>query len=236
MEVMKRILRVFRANLNSLIGSTEDPEKILEKTVLDMQENLMQLRRGVAQAIAIQKRTERQTTAAQSTAEEWYGRAQLALQQGNETLAREALTKRQVYQETAKALSGQRSEQNDLVDKLKKDMRTLELKIAEAKTKKDMFIARARSAEASVRLQEMLGGVSSTTSLNAFERMEEKVLQIEAQSEAMVQLGGDDLQKQFASLESTNDIDAELAAMKVQVLDDANNTPPPQQLPKNEKL
>lgn len=234
MEVMKRILRVFRANLNSLIGSTEDPEQILEKTVLDMQENLMQLRRGVAQAIAIQKRTERQAAAAESTAEEWYRRAQLALQQGNETLAKEALTKRRVYQETAKALSNQRSEQNGVVDKLKQDMRTLELKISEAKTKKDMFIARARSAEASTKLQEMLNGVSSTSSLNAFERMEDKVLQIEAQSEAIAQLGGDDLQKKFASLESTNDIDAELAAMKVQVFDDANNTPS-QQLPNNEK-
>ncbi|OUL29436.1 phage shock protein A [Nostoc sp. T09] len=233
MEVMKRILRVFRANLNSLIGSAEDPEKILEKTVLEMQENLMQLRRGVAQAIAIQKRTERQATAAESTAEEWYRRAQLALQQGNETLAREALTKRRVYQETARALSSQKSEQTDLVDKLKKDMRTLELKISEAKTKKDLYIARARSAEASVRLQEMLSGVSSTSSLNAFERMEEKVLQIEAQSEAIAQLGGDELQKQFATLESTNDIDAELAAMKVQVLDDANNTHIQQHLPKS---
>ncbi|MDZ8051800.1 MAG: PspA/IM30 family protein [Aulosira sp. ZfuVER01] len=234
MEVMKRIMRVFRANLNSLLGSAEDPEKILEKTVLEMQENLMQLRRGVAQAIAIQKRTERQATAAESTAEEWYRRAQLALQQGNETLAREALTKRRVYQETAKALSSQKSEQTDLVDKLKQDMRTLELKISEAKTKKDLYIARARSAEASVRLQEMLSGVSSTSSLNAFERMEEKVLQIEAQSEAIAQLGGDDLQKKFAALESTNDIDAELAVMKEQVLDDVNNTQIQQQLPKSQ--
>lgn len=234
MEVMKRILRVFRANLNSLIGSTEDPEKVLEQTVLEMQENLMQLRRGVAQAIAIQKRTERQAAAADSTAEEWYRRAQLALQQGNEPLAKEALTKRQVYQQTAKALVEQRLEQNALVDKLKQDMRTLELKISEAKTKKDMFIARARSAEASAKLQEMLNGVSSTSSLNAFERMEDKVLQIEAQSEAMAQLGGDDLQKKFASLESSNDIDAELAAMKMQVFDDANNTPSQQQLPKSQ--
>lgn len=234
MEVIKRILRVFRANLNSLIGSTEDPEKILEQTVLEMQENLVELRRGVAQAIAIQKRTERQETAAQSTAEEWYRRAQLALQQGNDTLAREALTKRRVYQETAKALFNQRSEQTDLVDKLKKDMRTLELKISEAKTKKDMYIARARSAEASFRLREMLDGVSSTSSLSAFERMEDKVLQIETQSEAIAQLSGDDLQKQFAALEANNDVDAELAAMKVQVLDDANSTQVQKQLPKTQ--
>ncbi len=172
----------------------------------------------------------------------------MALQQGNEPLAREALTKRQAYQETATALSAQIEQQNDIVARLKKDMRSLELKISEAKTKKDMYIARARSAEASYRLQEMLGGVSATSSLNAFERMEEKVSQIEAKSEAIAQLGSDDLEKQFASLEST-DIDAELAAMKVQVLNQAENTqqdnhliegnqktslPPQQQLPKTQ--
>lgn len=231
MELIKRILRVILANLNSLIGSAEDPEKILEQAVTEMQDNLVRLRQGVAQAIATQKRTERQAIAANSTAEDWYRRAQLALQQGNELLAREALTKRRAYQETATSLSNQIGQQTEIVERLKKDMRSLEVKISEAKTKKDMYIARARSAEASSRLQEMLSGVSATSSLNAFERMEEKVFQIEAKSEAIAQLDTDDLQKQFASLESANDIDAELVAMRQQVLHESENTPP-QQLPK----
>jgi phage shock protein A len=223
MGLIDRILRVIRANLNSLLGNAEDPEKILEQTVMEMQDNLVQMRQGVAQAIATQKRTERQANQAQITAEEWYRRAQLALQQSNEPLAREALTKRRAYQETANALSSQIEQQNNIVAQMKKDMRTLELKISEAKTKKDMYIARARSAEASVRLQEMLDGVSATSSLSAFERMEDKVLQIEAQSEALAQLSGDDLQKKFASLESQNDIDAEVAAMKVQLSGKGSN-------------
>lgn len=230
MEWIKRIQRVIRANLNSGVASAEDPEKILEQTVMEMQANLLQLRQGVAQAIATQKRTERQAASAQSTAEEWYRRAQLAIQQNNEHLAREALTKRQVYLETSTALSQQIGQQTEIVDRLKKDMRTLELKISEAKTKKDMYIARARTAEASYKLQEMLGGVSATSSLSAFERMEEKVLQIEAKSELMSQLDVDDLQKQFDSLEGAKDIDTELAAIKSQALHDAENTHP-QQLP-----
>jgi phage shock protein A len=232
MGLIQRILRIIRANLNSLIGSAEDPEKILEQAVLEMQENLVRLRQGVAQAIATQKRTERQAAAAQSTAEEWYRRAQLALQQGNEPLAREALTKRKAYQETATALYNQIEQQNEVVARLKKDMRSLELKISEAKTKKDMYIARARSAEASYRLQEMLDNSSATSSLSAFERMEDKVLQIEAQSEAIALLGTDDLQKQFDSLEGATDIDTELAAMKGQILQDGSNTQQ-QQLPKS---
>lgn len=217
MGLIDRILRVFRANLNAVVGQAEDPEKILEQTVMDMQEDLVQLRQAVAQAIATQKRTERQANQAQTTAEEWHRRAQIALQQGNEPLAREALTKRKSYQETATAMQTQIEQQSTVVNRLRKDMQTLEGKIGEARTKKDMYIARARSAQASARLNEMLSGVNTSSSLNAFERMEEKVLQLEAQSEAISELGSDDLQKRFASLEASNDIDAELATMKAQL-------------------
>lgn len=233
MGLIDRIGRVIRANINSLVGSAEDPEKVLEKTVLEMQDNLVQLRQAIPAAIASQKRTERQAAQAQSAGEEWYRRAQLALQQGNETLAREALTKRRAYQETATALLHQIEEQSSVVARLKKDMRSLELKITELKTKKDMYIARARSAEASVKLQELLEGVSGTSSLNAFERMEEKVLQLEAQKEAIAVTGTDELEKRFADLES--EVDAELLQMKAQLPSGQGNTQSsPQQLPQNE--
>ncbi|MBO3463521.1 PspA/IM30 family protein [Aetokthonos hydrillicola Thurmond2011] len=224
MGLIDRILRVMRANLNSFMTSRDDPEKLLEAIVMEMQDNLVQLRQALAQAIAIQKRSERQLLQTQSTAQEWYRRAQLALQQENDILAREALTKRQAYQQTATTLSSQISQQKIVVDKLKNDMRALELKIAEVRTKKDMYIARARSAEASYKLQDMLNGVSNTNSLNAFERMEEKVVQLEAQSEAIAKLDPDELNSSFASLELGNTIDAELRAMKGQILADKNQT------------
>lgn len=218
MGLIDRILRVIRANINSLVGQAEDPEKILEQTVEDMQQDLIQMRQAVAGAIATQKRTERQCNQNQSTGEEWYRRAQMALQQGNEDLARQALTKRKSYQETAEALQAQVEQQNTIVTKLKQDMRTLESKISEAKTKKDMYIARARSAQASQRLNEMLGSVNTGNALSAFERMEEKVMQLEAQSEAIASLGTDDLEKKFLSIEDAGDIDKELASMKAQII------------------
>lgn len=218
MGLIDRILRVIRANINSLVGQAEDPEKILEQTVEDMQQDLIQMRQAVAGAIATQKRTERQCNQNQSTGEEWYRRAQMALQQGNEDLARQALTKRKSYQETAEALQAQVEQQNVIVTKLKQDMRTLESKISEAKTKKDMYIARARSAQASQRLNEMLGSVNTGNALSAFERMEEKVMQLEAQSEAIASLGTDDLEKKFLSIEDAGDIDKELASMKAQII------------------
>jgi phage shock protein A len=225
MELMKRIQRFIRANLNSMICRGSDPEKILEQAVMEMHSLGVQLRQAVAQAIATQKRTERQTAQAKSTAEEWYRRAQLALQANNEPLAREALTKRRAYQETHDGLAAQIKQQDNLIVKMKQDMRSLEFQILEAKTKKDMYIARARSAEASYRLQEMLSSSSTTSSLNTFERMEEKVLQLEAKSEAIFKLDSDDKISQFTKSESNNSIDGELAAMKVELLSGAEIIP-----------
>lgn len=224
MGLFDRIWRVIRANINSLIGAAEDPEKILEQAVMDMQEDLIQLRQAVAGAIAAQKRTERQCSQAESTAAEWYQRAQLALQKGEENLAREALTRKKSYQETAAAMKASLGQQNAVVAQLKENMRSLESKISEAKSKKDMYIARARSAKASERLQEMMGNLSTGSALSAFEKMEEKVVQLEARSEAIAELGTNDLEKQFLSLESAGDVDDELAAMKAQMLP-GNNTP-----------
>jgi len=215
---------VIRANINSLVGAAEDPEKILEQAVMDMQEDLVQLRQAVAGAIAAQKRTERQCSQAESTAAEWYQRAQLALQKGEENLAREALTRKKSYQETATAMKASLGQQNAVVTQLKENMRALESKISEAKSKKDMYIARARSAKASERLQEMMGNLNTGSALSAFERMEEKVMQLESRSEAIAELGTNDLEKKFLSLEGAEDVDSELAAMKAQMLP-GNNTP-----------
>ncbi|MCT7985156.1 PspA/IM30 family protein [Laspinema sp. A4] len=217
MGLFDRIMRVIRANINSLINKAEDPEKILEQTMIEMQGDLTQLRQAVAVAIATQKRTERQYSQAQSTADEWYRRAQLALQKGDDNLAREALTRRKSYQDTATGMKAQIDQQTGVVEQLKQNMRALEGKIVEARTKKDLYIARARSAQASERLNEMLGNVGTGSAMAAFERMEEKVMQLEARSEAVAALGGDDLEKKFASLESGGEVDEELMAMKAQI-------------------
>ncbi len=218
MGFFDRIWRLVRANVNDLVGKAEDPEKILEQTILDMQDDLIQMRQAVAQAIATQKRTERQYAQASSTAEEWYRRAQLALQKSDDSLAREALTRRKSYQDTADAMQTQLSQQSVVVNQLKQNMLKLESKISEARTKKDLLIAKARSAKASQQINEMLGRNTTGGAMQAFERMEEKVLQLEAQAEAVADLGMDDLERRIASLGEADDVEAELAAMKSQML------------------
>lgn len=218
MGLLDRMLRILRASLNSLISQAEDPEKILEQAVDDMQQDLIQMRQAVAQAIATQKRTERQASQAQAAAEQWYHRAQLAASAGDDNLARDALTRRKSHQVTVTTMNAQLSQQAELVSKLKEKLRTLEQKISEAKTKKNLYIARANSAKASMKINEMLGNVGTSSALSAFEKMEDKVMELEARSEAMAELGSNQLDQKFAALEVNHDVEAELAAMKANLI------------------
>ncbi|MFQ6537566.1 MULTISPECIES: PspA/IM30 family protein [Aphanothece] len=213
MGFFDRLSRLFRANANAVIGSMEDPSKILDQSVADMQSDLVKLRQAVATAIASQKRIQNQAEQAESQSKTWFERAELALQKGEEDLAREALTRRKTYQDTATALNTQLQSQAGQVEALKKSLVALEAKIAEAKTKKDMLKARAQAAQAQEQLQSAVGNLGTNSAMAAFERMEEKVQTMEARSQAAAELAGADLESQFAALEGS-DVDDELAALK----------------------
>lgn len=209
MGLLERIGRMIRANITNLIQEAEDPEKMLEQAVMEMQQDLLMMRQGVAAAIATQKRTERQMLHNQELAQEWYQRAQLAVAKGAENLAKEALIRRQTYHHNAQILEGQITQEREIVNRLKQDMRTLEIKISDAKMKKDLYLARARSAVASQRINELTGNLNNNAVSSIFERIEEKIMTLEAQSEVTAMLNADPLERQFKALESGEDIETE---------------------------
>ncbi len=225
MGLFDRIKRVVSANLNDLVNKAEDPEKMLEQAVLEMQEDLVQLRQGVAQAIAAQKRTEKQYNDAQNEINKWQRNAQLALQKGDENLARQALERKKTYTETGAALKASLDQQNVQVEAIKRNLIQLESKISEAKTKKEMLKARITTAKAQEQLQGMVSGMNTSSAMSAFERMEEKVLIQESRAQSQAELAGADLESQFARLEGSSDVDDELAALKASL---APATPPNQ--------
>ncbi|MBD2485907.1 PspA/IM30 family protein [Planktothrix sp. FACHB-1365] len=227
MGLFDRIGRLVRANLNDLVSKAEDPEKILEQAIIDMQEDLVQLRQAVAQAIANQKRTEQQYNQAMSQANQWQSRAELALRKGDETLAREALQRKKSYMETANTVKLTLDQTFGQVDALKRNLIQLESKISEAKTKKNMLKARAQAAKANEQLQGLLGNINPSSATAAFERMEQKVTDLEARSQAMGELAGSDFESKFAALEAGSDVDDELMALKAQI----SGAPAPQALP-----
>ncbi len=214
MTLFDRISRVLRANINDLVSKAEDPEKILEQAVTDMQEDLVQLRQAVARVIAEQKRSQMQYDQNQEEAQKWQERAQLAITKGDESLAREALVRKKTHADTAGILKTQLEQQTSQVDTLKRNLIALEGKIQEAKTKKSMLQARSQAAKASEALQNTLGNIGTSSATGAFERMENKVIEAEARSQAAAELGGVGIERQFAELEGSDDVEKELAQLK----------------------
>ena len=217
MGLFDRLSRVVRANLNDLVSQAEDPEKVLEQAVIDMQEDLVQLRQAVARTIAEQKRTEQRYNSDTTEAGKWEQRAKLALTKGDENLAKEALTRKKTFSYTAATLKAQLEQQTVQVESLRRNLVALEGKISEAKTKKNMLQARSKAAKANEELQKTLGGIGTSSAMGAFERMENKVLEQEARSQAVGELGGYGIEQQFAELESSTNVDDELAMLKAQM-------------------
>uniref|UniRef100_A0A6V7QSX5 Membrane-associated 30 kDa protein, chloroplastic n=1 Tax=Ananas comosus var. bracteatus TaxID=296719 RepID=A0A6V7QSX5_ANACO len=213
MNLFDRLARVVKSYANAVISSFEDPEKILDQTVLEMNDDLTKMSQATAQVLASQKRLENKYKAAQQASDDWYRRAQLALEKGDEDLAREALKRRKSYADNASSLKAQLDQQKSVVDNLVSNTRLLESKIAEAKSKKDTLKARAQTAKTATKVSEMIGNVDTSSALSAFEKMEEKVLAMESQAEALNQLTTDDLEGKFAMLESSS-VDDDLAKMK----------------------
>jgi phage shock protein A len=168
---------------------------------------------------------------AQITADDWLKRAELAVSKGEDELAREALKRRKAYQEQADGMKMQLEAQQKAVDQLIANTRVLEGKLAEARSKKDTLKARAASAKTSKQVQEMMGSLNTSNAVVAFDKMEEKVIAMEAESEAVGMLvAGDGLESKFAQLE-TGTVDDELAALKKGMLTAGSNGAPVAALP-----
>ncbi|KDP44272.1 hypothetical protein JCGZ_05739 [Jatropha curcas] len=216
MNLFDRFARVVKSYANAILSGFEDPEKILDQTVLEMNDDLTKMRQATAQVLASQKRLENKYKAAEQASEDWYRKAQLALQKGEEDLAREALKRRKSYADNANSLRAQLDQQKSVVENLVSNTRLLESKIQEAKSKKDTLKARAQSAKTQTKVNEMLGNVNTSNALSAFEKMEEKVLQMESEAEALGQLATSELDGKFALLESSS-VDDDLENLKKEI-------------------
>ncbi|MDB9496561.1 PspA/IM30 family protein [Spirulina major CS-329] len=214
MNLLGRAWQVVQANVNHWLTATEDPAQMLEQIVGQMSQELTRLRQGVAQAIATQKRTERQAHQNEAAAADWHQRAQLALNQGNEAIAREALTRRQTYLDTAALLRTQLQTQTATIAQLKQDLHRLETKYHHARLKRDMVLARLQSAQASQRLQTLLTDTEDSP-WAMFDKVEAQILDLEAQRD-VTQLGTSGLEARFQTLEQRDRVEAELNRLKLE--------------------
>jgi phage shock protein A len=218
MGIFSRLAQLIRSNLNDLISRSEDPEKMLNQVVLDMNNQLVEAKKQVAASIADEKRLAKQFEQETANGQEWERRAMMALRAGNEELAKEALGRKREHDELANTYKDQWTKQKAAVDQLKKALRLLNDKIEEAKRKKNVLIARKKRAEAQKAIQETMSGLKDQSAFETFDRMSQKIDQIEAEAEAQGELAdeyaGDTLAAQFTQLEHKHGADEDLTALK----------------------
>ena len=207
MGILERIRTVLKSNINALISKAEDPEKMLNQLLMDMNEQLIEAKKQVAMSIADEKKLERQLLENKGQAEEWERKAMLAVKAGKDDLAKEALVRKQESDGYASSFQKEWDNQHSAVEQLKDALRQLQSKIEEASRKKNLLVARAKRAEAQKQIQQTMGSLSATSSFDTFDRLAPKVDQIEAEADAMKELASvtpdQKLEDKFKELESS---------------------------------
>lgn len=219
MGLFNRFRRLIRSNLNDMISKAENPEKVLDQLLSDMNRQLNDSKKSVAAAIADERRLRKRVDETLEQADEWEEKAALALRSSRDDLAREALLKKQELTQHATDYEKQWQAQREAVDRLKISLRGLEQKRDEAQRKRNMLVARARSAEARRRMQQTMRSQSDTSAFDAFDKLSARLDEIEAENEAFEELEdssqSDSLEREFAKLEGTNtDSDRLLEALR----------------------
>ena len=205
MGLLDRLSTLIRSNINDLISSAENPEKMLNQIIIDMRGQLAKAKQQVAAAIADEKRLRDQADGEFRNAQDWERRAMLAVQEGRDDLAKQALVRYNEHFTYAQQLETTWETHRAETEKLKNSLRDLNDKIEEAKRKKNLLLARQRRAQAQKRIAETMSSLSEKSAFEAFARMEERIDQNERQIKASAEIDeefqGDRLAKDFKQLE-----------------------------------
>ncbi len=231
MGVLSRINEIIRSNLNELVSKAENPEKLLKQAILDMEKHLRKAREQLIQTIAAEKSMEKKRALVLEQAALWERRAALALNRGDEELARLAVMRRNEAAAHAEVLEEQVRIQREYVGALKQSLVALEERYRDARQKKQALVARARVARARRQTVRTLSGdkapgaLAGSRAFETFERMEDKILELESQVEAWSQMASlgessakePDLDARFAQLENRQDLEKQLDELKRKV-------------------
>jgi phage shock protein A len=220
MGILERISSLIKANINELLDQAEDPEKMLNQLIRDMEEGYREAREQVVNAMADQKRLEKKYLANLNLAKEWEHKAEVAVQSGDEDLARKALQRAQDYEELSNDLKLALDKQEDNVTDLRVQLSALQAKIEEAKQKRGVLAARHRRLQAEQKIRQSASGLKATDeAFAAFQRMEDRIELEEMRVEAMAELGeeAEAVEARLAQEEAELQIEERLAALKTRL-------------------
>ncbi|TLM82027.1 PspA/IM30 family protein [Pseudarthrobacter sp. NamE5] len=230
-SIFARVAQLAKANLNALLDSAEDPQKMLNQMVRDYSNNIREAEAAVAQTIGNLRMAEDDYNRALNDADTWGNKAIAASRKADEfrasgnpvdaakfdALARVALQRQMTAESTARAQEPNLAAQNEVVDKLKNGLDQMRGKLGELTAKRNQLVARSRTAAAQSQVNDALKSLDAGNPTSAIGRYEEKIRREEATVRGQQELAASSLDAQFASLEDLGEqteVEARLAALK----------------------
>ena len=214
MALLERVSTLVRANLNDLIDKAEHPEKMIKQVIIDMHNQLLQVKTQVAIAIADQHLLEKKQKENAGKVAEWMRKAELAVDKKEDDLARASLQRVESYRELSESFTQQVADQKAQVENLKSALRKLDQKLTEAEAKADVLMAQQRRARAVTKASDARMAMGDSSKAATFDRMKRKVAHSEAVSEAKSEIAGANIDDRLAALEKEDRIEQLLAELK----------------------
>ena len=220
MGILTRIFNLFRATTSDLLDKAEDPEKMIKQMISDLEAQKKKAKEQMTEALALQKRLERDTEKEHQEAEKWEQKAILAVQNEKDDLAKEALTRKNEHLRRALDFEKQLEMHQNNADSLKESYQTMEDKIDEIKRKQGLLSVKQKQAEAQEKIYKTIEGLGDTSGImDTIERAEEKVENLQARAEAYQEISmesdQESLEKKFKELEHESpDMEIELLELK----------------------
>jgi phage shock protein A len=218
MGIFKRLRDLTMASINDLLDKAEDPVKMLNQFLRDMEEDIVEAETAVAKQIAIEKKFQQQYQEAEEMVRKREEQAMKALEQGNEDLARRALEDKKEHQARFEEMKRQYDLAKANADKLRDQLTEMKDEFNKMKSKREVLVARAEAAKAQKQINQAMSGFGVDNAAKGFSRMEEKVLQLEAEAQASGELAGKrSLDDELEQLDKSGGVEDELAALKAKL-------------------
>jgi phage shock protein A len=229
MGLFDRITNLFSASINDLLDKAEDPEKMANQMIRNMESSIQELEEGTASALASSKMTLSKLHKAEKERDQWTESATNALEQGNDELARKALMRKKSIEQNIAIYTTQAADANKLANHMKEEYQAVKEKMDEARSKRDLLITKKKAADSREKMNDTaskfdkhlsnansaFGSVSNSSDM--FNRLEEKIDKQMHEVEAREELREDNIEREFNELKKTSEIDDELAALKAKI-------------------
>ena len=214
MGLLERVSTLIRANINDVIDRAEDPEKMIKQVILDMENQYMQVKTQVAVSIADQHMLEKKQKENEDVGTDWMRKAERAVDKQQDDLARAALDRYQTSQRLALSYREQVDDQKVQVEALKSALMKLEQKLDEAKSKRDLLIARHRRSVALNKAAQAHNAVGDGSKSAAFDRLKDRVNQSESTASAELELNSDEVGERLNRLDRDAEVERLLTDLK----------------------